>query len=318
MFAVFDGRKRKLDGRAVLATLTALCGGFATVLVIVMIPFVAQGLARPLFDAVVFGAADRADFPFEPWYAIAHTWVLSPALIAFLGVVVVHALSRSARRAMDGDRRRAFGLFMCVGIFSLVPTLKQGWVGHYVQPGAFAFSAACAIYLDAYLKEAGLQARLVTTVALAGMAAYFVAIGLASSSLLRQNKIGVDLQVQHEIRQALDARLAADAPVLCVSGPATARLYLMSGRRPFNRSLYFYPTNDWLFSISDARRVLFDGQIEAAVVEINPVDDRPVLTETEIASLKSLYDVVPLGPQMPLRLIALFRQRTGDGGRSTW
>ncbi|HEX7796627.1 MAG TPA: hypothetical protein VF456_19830, partial [Vicinamibacterales bacterium] len=238
--------------------------------------------------------------------------------MAFLGIVVVHALSRSARRAMDEDRRRAFGLFMYLGIFSLVPTLKEGLVGHYMQAGAFAFSAACALYLDAYLKEAGLQARLVAAATLAGMAAYFVAIGAVSGDLLRQNRISADLQVQYQIRQTLDARLAADAPVLCVSGAATARLYLMSGRRPFNRSLYFFPTEDWLFSINDARRVLFDGRAEAALVEINPADDRPVLTDAEDASLKSLNDVVPVGPQMPLHLIALFRQPLGDSRRSTW
>jgi len=317
MFAVLDAKRRNTGARAVV-TLSALCGGFAAVLAIVTIPFVAKGLARPLFDAVVFGAANRADFPFQSWYGIAHTWVLSPALIACLGIVVVHVLSRRARRAMDEDRRRAFGLFMFVGIFSLVPTLKEGWVGHYVQPGAFAFSAACAVYLDAYLKEAGWQARLVTAATFSGMAAYFVALGAVNGDLLRQNRIGADLQVQHQIRQTLDARLDADAPVLCVSGPSTARLYLMSGRRPFNRSLYFYPSNDWLFSINDARRVLFDGRAEAAVVEINPADDRPVLTDPEVASLKSLYDVVPVGPQVPLRLIALFRQPVGDSGRPTW
>jgi hypothetical protein len=207
---------------------------------------------------------------------------------------------------------------MYVGIFSLVPTLKEGLVGHYVQPGAFAFSAACAVFLDAYLNEAGLQARLVTAVTFAGMAAYFVVIGSVSVDLLRQNRISADLHLQNQLRQALDARLAPGAPVLCVSGPATARLYLMSGRRPFNRLLYFYPTEDWLFSINEARRVLLDGRAEAAVVEINPADDRPVLTETEVGSLKSLYDVVPVGPQTPLRLIALFRRPMADSGRSTW
>ncbi|HEX7794226.1 MAG TPA: glycosyltransferase family 39 protein, partial [Vicinamibacterales bacterium] len=209
LFAVLDAKRQNSGARAMMTTLSALCGGFAAVLVIVTIPFVAQGLARSLFDAAVVGAANRANFPFEPWYAIARTWILSPALMAFLGIVVVHALSRSARRAMDEDRRRAFGLFMCVGIFSLVPTLKEGLVGHYMQAGAFEFSAACALYLDAYLKEAGLQARLVAAATLAGMAAYFVAISAVSGDLLRQNRISTDLQVQYQIRQTLDARLAA-------------------------------------------------------------------------------------------------------------
>jgi hypothetical protein len=92
----------------------------------------------------------------------------------------------------------------------------------------------------------------------------------------------------------------------------------MSGRRPFNRFLYFHPITDGMFSFSDARRLLIEGRPKAAVVEINPADERPVLTDAEVASLRSLYDVVPLGPQTPLRLIALFRQQPGETVPSTW
>ena len=314
-FAVFDRQAGNAIPRLPLR-LTALVGGFTAVLALAMTPFVAQGLARPLVDAVVTGAANRADFPFASLLAIGRTWILSPALIAFLGVAVVLCVAPGARRALDDRRLRVFGLFVCVGVFAIVPTLKQGGAGHYVQPGAFAFSVACALFLDAYLDTSGRLPRFVTGVAGAGMVAYLAAVCGVGAGMLRDDKIHADLMVQAQMRDTLDAHLEPKESVLCVSGPATARLYLMSGRHPVNRSLYFYPSNDWLFSVDDARRALFDGQVRAAVVEINPVDDRPVLTDAEIASLRSLYDIVPLGPQTPLRLIALFRQRRGDSSES--
>lgn len=312
MFAVFDVQIRNRASVPPLARLIALVGGFVAVLGLMLLAMVAQGLARPFFDAVVVGALDRADFPFQSAYAIARTWIFCPAWIGFLGVAVLLSVSRAARRAMEEEQRRAFGLYACVGVFSILPTLKQGWVGHYLQPGAFAFSAACGLFLDAYLEKAGVRARLVTATMFAGMTAYFVAVCGANADMLHQNKIRADLLVQDQVRQTFDARLDPDDSVLCVSGASAPRLYLMSGRHPFNHSLFYYPTTDWLFSLDDARRVLFDGRAKAALVEINPVDDRPALTDDELATLRSVYDIVPLGPQKPLRLLALIRYNRNE------
>ena len=66
---------------------------------------------------------------------------------------------------------------------------------------------------------------------------------------------------------------------------------------------------DWLFSLADARRVLFDGRVAAALVKIDPRSDRPELNDDELASLRSTYDIIPVGPQAGHRLLALIRHR---------
>ena len=308
LFALFEVRRHGGDVKAWALTVAALSGGFLAALAPIALVFAALGLGPAMFDSVVAGVVIRGAGGWASQQSIAVTWLLCPAFIAFIGVVVVFMVSRHARQAMDDRRRQAFVLYAFVGILSILPTLKINLVGHYMQPGAFAFSAACAIFLDVYLRGASVRpARLVAAAAITVMAGYLVAVAGGSLVVLRQNKLRSDLALQAQLRQALDTRLNPNDPVLCVSASSAARLYLMSGRRPFNRSLYFVPTTDWLFSLADARQVLFDGGVSAALVEIDPLSQRPELNDDELASLRSTYEIIPVGPQSGHRLLALIR-----------
>jgi hypothetical protein len=283
----------------------------------VALTFMAQGLGAAMFDAAVADAFLRAgDGGFSP-LDIRDTWVRCPALLAFLGVSVLLLLGSSrARQAMAARRRDAFVLFAAVGVFALLPTLRQNGVGHYLQPSAFAFAIACAVFLDGYLRERTATARLAAAATIVVAAGYFVALGTASVGMMRQNKLRSDLSLQREVRETLDSRLDPSEPVLCVSASAAARLYLMSGRRPFNRSLYFYSNVDRYFSLADARRVLAEGRPPAALVEIDPKSERPEFYDNELAALRPTYEIIPLGPQTPEhRLVALVRaKRTAENG----
>ena len=209
---------------------------------------------------------------------------------------------------MDETRTRAFVLFTSVGVLALLPTLVTNLAGHYLQPGAFALSAACALFLDAYLRSATVRsARFISAATIALTAGYFVALCGGSALMVRQNRLRNDLALQRQLRETLDARLDSDQTVLCISISSAARLHLMSGRRPFNQSLYFYPTTDYLFSVDDARRVLFDGRAASALVEIHPEVRRPELSDAELAVLRSTYEIIPVGPQTDHRLLALIR-----------
>jgi hypothetical protein len=207
-------------------------------------------------------------------------------------------------------------LYALVGILSTLPTLVTILAGHYLQPGAFAFSIACALFLDAYLRQAAVPARqLVGGAVTTLMAAYFVAVCIGSADVVRQNKLRSDLALQAQLRQTLDARLDPNEPVICLSINATARLYLMSGRRPFTRSLYYYPTVNGVFSLDDARRVLLEGQAASALIEIHRHVDRPELSDAELAILRSTYEIVPVGPQTEYRLLALIKHKHNEAPR---
>jgi len=209
-------------------------------------------------------------------------------------------------------------LFALVGMFALLPTVKTSLVGHYMQPGAFAFSAACALCLDGYLRMATIRpSRLVSGALIAVAAGYFVAVCGGSALMLREHRLRNDLMLQRQVRQTLDAHLDSDQPVLCISISSAARLYLMSGRRPFNHSLYFYPTIDDSFSLDDARRVLLDGRPASALVEIHPEVERPELSDDELAALRVSYEIIPIGPQTSHRLLALISYRHNHPSKHT-
>jgi hypothetical protein len=89
----------------------------------------------------------------------------------------------------------------------------------------------------------------------------------------------------------------------------------MSGRRPFNQSLYYYPNSDFLFSLEDARRVLLDGLAPSALVEIHSEVERPELNEAELTRLQSTYEIVPVGPQAERRLLAFIRYTRNESPR---
>jgi dolichyl-phosphate-mannose-protein mannosyltransferase len=309
-FAVFNAWRRRDRTALAAARIAWLSGAFGLALVPVALAFAVQGLGRAMFDAVVTDVMLRVDGAESSLPAIRDTWQRCPALVAFLGVAVLLAGSRRTRQVMDERRRDAFALFAFVGVISILPTLKLNGAGHYLQPGAFALAAACAIFLDDYLRGATLRsARLVGTLAIMLMAAYFVVLGGASAAIVWQNRIGSDLTLQQQLRETLDTKLDPNEPVLCVSASSAARLYLMSGRKPFNRSLYFYPNVDRLFSLEDARRVLFEGLPAAAVVDIDPKSTRPEFYDNELNALRTTYEVIPLGPQTNHLLLALVRYR---------
>jgi hypothetical protein len=289
-------------------TLVALTGGFLATLAPVALIFAVQGLAPAMFDAVFVGALNRGSGGLASPQSIIVTWVLCPALVAFLGILLVLALSPQARQVLDEEERRAFVLFGTVGIFAILPTLKTNLTGHYLQPGAFALSAASALFLRAYQRRTVVRsARLMTAAAFTGAFAYGLALSVGSIQMVQQNRLRADLALQQQLRETLDARLDANQTVLCMSIDSTARLYLMSGRRPFNRSLYFYPSVDHLFSLDDARRVLLDGKAASALVEIHPWVDRPELNEHELAVLRLSYEIIPVGPQTDHPLLVLIR-----------
>lgn len=309
LFAFFDVRRRRGGIDTLVATLASLVGGFLAALAPIALAFAAQGLGPAMFDAVFTGAVNRAYGGLALPQATIVTWLFCPAFVAFLGVAFVLVGSRRARSAMDERRRRAFVLFAFVGVLSLLPTFKTILAGHYLQPGAFAFSAASALFLESYLRTAAVRpARIVTMAMITVIAGYFVAVCGGSVEVVRQNKLARDLVLQAQLRQTLDMHLDPNETVLCVSASSAARLNLMSGRRPFNRSLYFYPTIDNVFSLADARRVLFDGRVAAALVEIDPLYERPELTDDELASLRATYEIIPVGPQTGHYLLALIRR----------
>ena len=288
VFAMFDVRSRRGAIGTLAATWASLVAGFLTVLAALALIYAAQGIGPEMFDAVFTGALNRAAGGLASTQSIIVTWLFSPALVAFVGVAFLLVVSRRARAVMDDKRRRAFVLLASVGVFSMLPTVKTNLAGHYLQPGAFAFSAACALFLEAYLRATPVRsARIVTGAMLTLMAGYFAALCGVSAEMVGQNRLGRDLVLQAQMRETLDARLDPNEKVLCVSASSAARLYLMSGRRPFNQSLYFYPTLDDRFSLADARRVLFDGRAAAAVVEIDPRSKRPELNPDELESLRA-------------------------------
>lgn len=316
LFAAFEVRRRRRVTIDLAATLASLVAGLLAVLVPIALVFAAQGLGPAMFDAVFTGAVARASGGLATWRAIVVTWVRGPAFVAFVGVVFLLAASRGAQSVMDERRRRAFVLYALVGVLSMLPTLKTILAGHYLQPGAFAFSAACALFLDAYLGQAAVAARrLVGGAVMTLMAAYFVAVCIGSAEVVRLNKLRSDLALQAQLRQTLDARLDPSEPVICLSINAAARLYLMSGRRPFTRSLYYYPTLNGVFSLDDARRVLLEGRAASALIEIHRDVDRPELNEAELAALRSTYQIIPVGPQTEYRLLALIKHERNEGPR---
>ncbi len=317
-FAIYDSRRRQEKGLSGVTRVISLSAGFAVVLVVVAVAFIVQGLGAAMFDAAVTDAFLRAGDGGFSLLDIRDTWMRSPALLAFLGVAFLLVSSSKARHAMDERRRDAFVLFAAVGMFAVLPTLRQNGVGHYLQPSAFAFAIACAIFLDSYLR---VRTGLVTIVAAATVtfvAGYFVALCDASVGMVRQNKLRSDLELQRELRQTLDTRLDPNDTVLCVSASSAAKLYLMSGRRPFNRSLYFYSNVDRYFSLADARRVLAEGRPAAALVDIDPLSERPEFYEDELAALRPAYEIIPLGPQTAQhRLLALVRYKRTAGSDAT-
>lgn len=307
-FALFEvkGERARLYGLA--ARLGALVSGVLAALAPVALAFAVRGIGRNLLDSVVIDAVLRAADARGSFRSIVVTWVRCPALIVFLGVAALLAISRQARESMAERKLQAFVLFASVGICSTLPTLKLNGVGHYLQPGAFAFAAACALFLDGYVRRAPIRsAQAVTVAAVTLLSGYGAAVAGGSLQALSQNRLRSDLALQRNLREVLDARLGTNEKVLCLSTGSAARLYLMSGRRPFNRSLYYYPTIDRIFSLDDARRLLLDGRAPAALVDIDPGVPRPELNDQELATLRATYEIIPLDTHTDHRLLALVR-----------
>jgi 4-amino-4-deoxy-L-arabinose transferase-like glycosyltransferase len=310
LFAVFDAFERRNRFNALALRLVALLSGFLAIVTAITLVFVAQGLGPAMFNGVVIGTLKRGGGGLASWQSIVVTWVRSPSLLAFLASVVVIAGTKRTWHVMDDRRRRTWVLFTLVGLLSILPTLKTNLVGHYLQPSAFALSAGCALLVDAYLRSASTRAsRLVGIAGMAFAAGYFVAICGGSLQVWQRQQLRDDLALQNELRQTLDTRLEANDPVLCVSLSSAARLYLMSGRLPFNGSLYFYPTLNDVFSLDDARRTLFEGRPVGAVVEIHPEIERPELTDEELTALRSIYQIIPVGPQREHLLLVLIKDK---------
>ena len=307
-FALLESRHQPARFATFIGRMASLSAGFIAALAPVALIFTAAGLGPLLFESAVTDVILRAGDAQADWYSVPETWVRCPALVAFLGVAFLLAVSRPARKAMDETRSRAFVLYSLVGVIAILPTLRLNGVGHYLQPGAFAFSVACALFLDSFLRNAkGAWKWPVSAATVALIAAYSAALGAASVQVVREDRLRKDLLLQDEIRQVLDASLTAEDRVLCVSAGSAARLYLMSGRRPFNRSLYFYSSIERLFSLEDARRLLFEGRPPAAIVDVDPRSGRPELYDPEIERLRAVYDITPIGPQTAHYLLVLVR-----------
>jgi len=314
-FAAFDVLSQRRGFRTLALTLATFAGGVLGVLVPIAAIFVAQGLGPAMYEAVFAGAVDRSAGPWATWQSMILTWLWCPALVTFAGVALLWLVSPRVRQVMDARRTRAFVLFASVGSFSLLPTLITNLAGHYLQAGAFALSVACALVLEAYFRAMVLSVRVVGAATLTVTAGYFVALCGGSAQMLTQNRLRSDLILQRQLRQTLDARLDGNQTVLCLSINSAAKLHLMSGRRPFNQSLYYYPNADFLFSLEDARRVLLDGLAPSAVVEIHSDAERPELNDAELTRLQSTYEIVPVGPQVEHRLLAFIRHHRSESPR---
>lgn len=314
---------QKLLWRVALTRCAMLGTGFVTVLGVVITVTSWQGLGQTFYDAIVTNGLLLAKAPVNLRSAIG-LWLKVPAVSLTLLSCAVLIESRSVRQSLRRNPNIAeLVLLSLSGLLSLIPTLRtEGSHGHYAGAAVCFVSIGNAVVLANWMAQIGkwrgkkILKRFATATVSLLVLAYLAAILGGGAAIIREDRLRIDLAQMREIREVLSLKLPPGEPILCLSPLRAARLYYMSGRKPFAAYLFFWWNIDDKFSFADAVNMLLTSKVPGAIVEVplqgSSAIEGKEITENDLQQLQSRYKVVELSnsvhPLYQTRTLILIRR----------
>ena len=129
---------------------------------------------------------------------------------------------------------------------------------------------------------------------------YLLAILWGGLTVMKEDRLEIDLTQGREIREILGRHVKPETPVLVLSETGAPRLYYLSGHPPYNRYLHYGVNFRDRFTYLDAITLLKEGKPPVALIDVP--DPHMWFRLLEIRSyldngfelLRKIYDVFPL------------------------